>query len=78
MKNIDKQRVFSERFEEHIFKCEESEDELFKCLNSILEVMNVKKVSEAAKEEGISVQRFYKKYDKDIREVLGIKVYCCD
>lgn len=64
--------TFSERLEKYIFEKGLSKDEMFKCLNILLDYGGVKKVSDFAKENNKSVQAVYQ-YD-DVKILLGIKV----
>lgn len=72
MKTSVKSLTFSQRFEKYIFEKGLSEDEMFKCLNILIDYGGVKKVSDFAKENNKSVQAVYQ-YDS-VETILGVKV----
>lgn len=72
MKTSAKTLTFSERLEKYIFEKGISQEEMFKCLNILIDYGGVKKVSDFAKENNKSVQAVYQ-YNQ-VKTLLGIKV----
>ncbi len=71
MKKLVNTASFSDRYAKHIFTVGEENEELFKVLNHTITALNLMTVKQKADEEGISVQRVYKKYNT--YTILGIK-----
>tara|TARA_R110000744_G_scaffold53966_2_gene114896 strand:+ start:379 stop:612 length:234 start_codon:yes stop_codon:yes gene_type:complete len=63
---------FSYKFTKYLFEKGLTEDDYFKCLNSLLEFGGVMTVAEYAKENNMSVQNVYQR--KQVRTLIGRKV----
>lgn len=64
--------TFSQRFGKHLHEKGESNEQLFKSLNLLLDYLGAKTISEYAQEKSMSVQNVYQ--NKVVKTILGRKV----
>lgn len=71
MKNTENKGDLADRFTKHLFtKCPDK-DIALKCLNGLIDFLNIERVSSYAKRQGISVQAVYQYYETF--EIDGVK-----